>query len=205
MLHMELGHNPDASVRLLNSDLIRYETSSAVRWQLDVPRVKKRIPRRENMAMRPFVAHAATIEDKRAPVPVGAELAREAINRIPKITHAAKQRAKVLEHSLHRVALPGFHWGARMTRREVASVLGCNHLSVLPFRGTSSYSIAILAGSIIALLRRRPIFVICASSNYGRSMPGRDIAKALRIASATSFTPMRADWELIPKSCMERS
>lgn len=47
MLHLELGHNPDASVRLRNSDLIRYETSSAVVWQLDVPRVKKRIPRRE--------------------------------------------------------------------------------------------------------------------------------------------------------------
>jgi hypothetical protein len=47
MLHMELGHNPDASVRLRNSDLIRYETTSAVVWQLDVPRVKKRIPRRE--------------------------------------------------------------------------------------------------------------------------------------------------------------
>jgi hypothetical protein len=47
MLHMELGHNPDASVRLRNSDLIRYETNSAVVWQLDVPRVKKRIPRRE--------------------------------------------------------------------------------------------------------------------------------------------------------------
>jgi hypothetical protein len=47
MLHLELGHNPDASVRLRNSDLIHYETSSAVRWQLDVPRVKKRIPRCE--------------------------------------------------------------------------------------------------------------------------------------------------------------
>jgi len=47
MLHMELGHNPVASARLRNSDLIRYETSSAVVWQLDVPRVKKRIPRRE--------------------------------------------------------------------------------------------------------------------------------------------------------------
>jgi hypothetical protein len=47
MLHMELGHNPVASARLRNSDLVRYETSSAVVWQLDVPRVKKRIPRRE--------------------------------------------------------------------------------------------------------------------------------------------------------------
>ena len=47
MLHMELGHNPVASARMRNSDLVRYETSSAVMWQLDVPRVKKRIPRRE--------------------------------------------------------------------------------------------------------------------------------------------------------------
>lgn len=47
MLHLELGHNPNASVRLRNSDLIHYETKSGVVWHLDVPRVKKRIPRRE--------------------------------------------------------------------------------------------------------------------------------------------------------------
>ena len=47
MLHLELGHNPSASARLHNRDLIRYETKSGVVWQLDVPRVKKRIPRRE--------------------------------------------------------------------------------------------------------------------------------------------------------------
>ncbi len=47
MLHLELGHNPNATVRLRNNDLIRYETKSGVAWQLDVPRVKKRIPRRE--------------------------------------------------------------------------------------------------------------------------------------------------------------
>jgi hypothetical protein len=47
MLHLELGHNPNASARLLNRDLIRYETASGVVWQLDVPRVKKRTPRRE--------------------------------------------------------------------------------------------------------------------------------------------------------------
>ena len=47
MLHLELGHNPNASARLRNRDLIRYETTSGVVWQLDVPRVKKRIPRRE--------------------------------------------------------------------------------------------------------------------------------------------------------------
>jgi site-specific recombinase XerC len=47
MLHLELGHNPNASARLRNSDLIRYETKSGVVWQLDVPRVKKRTPGRE--------------------------------------------------------------------------------------------------------------------------------------------------------------
>ena len=47
MLHLELGHNPNASARLRNRDLIRYETKSGVVWQLDVPRVKKRTPRRE--------------------------------------------------------------------------------------------------------------------------------------------------------------
>jgi hypothetical protein len=47
MLHLELGHNPNASARLRNSDLIRYETKSGVIWQLDVPRVKKRASRRE--------------------------------------------------------------------------------------------------------------------------------------------------------------
>ncbi|HVH87432.1 MAG TPA: hypothetical protein VM912_11960 [Terriglobales bacterium] len=62
--------------------------------------------------------------------PIGAELAQEAISWIRKITHAAWQRAKVLELSPHRVPIPGFHWGARMTRREVARVLGCNDLSV---------------------------------------------------------------------------
>ena len=62
--------------------------------------------------------------------PIGAELAQEAISWIRKVTHAARQRAKLLEISPHRVPIPGFHWGARMTRREVARVLGCNHLSV---------------------------------------------------------------------------
>ncbi len=47
MLHLELGHNPNASVRLRNRDLIRYETKAAVVYQLDVPRVKKRTAGRE--------------------------------------------------------------------------------------------------------------------------------------------------------------
>lgn len=67
--------------------------------------------------------------------PIGAELAQEAISRIRKITHPARQRAKVLEHSPHRVSLPGIHWGARLSRREVASVIGCNHLSVFAIPG----------------------------------------------------------------------
>src|SRR5271157_349509 len=62
--------------------------------------------------------------------PIGAALAQEAIDRIRKITHAARQRAHVLENSSHRVPLPGFHWGARMTRLEVARVLGCDPRSV---------------------------------------------------------------------------
>ena len=47
MLHLELGHNPNASARLRNKDLIRYETKSGVAYQLDVPRIKKRTSRRE--------------------------------------------------------------------------------------------------------------------------------------------------------------
>ncbi len=62
--------------------------------------------------------------------PIGAALAQEAIGRIRKITRVARQRAQVLENSPHRVPLPAFHWGARMTRLEVAHILGCNHLSV---------------------------------------------------------------------------
>jgi integrase len=47
MLHLELGHNPNASARLRNEDLVRYETKSAVAYQLEVPRVKKRTSQRE--------------------------------------------------------------------------------------------------------------------------------------------------------------
>jgi hypothetical protein len=47
MLHLELGHNPSATVRLKNKDLIRYETKTVIGYQLDVPRVKKRTARRE--------------------------------------------------------------------------------------------------------------------------------------------------------------
>jgi hypothetical protein len=62
--------------------------------------------------------------------PIGAALAQEALAKIRKITRAARQRAQVLERFPHRVPLPGFHWGARMTRLEVAHVLGCDPRSV---------------------------------------------------------------------------
>jgi len=47
MLHLELGHNPSATARLKNKDLIRYESKTAICYQLDVPRVKKRTAHRE--------------------------------------------------------------------------------------------------------------------------------------------------------------
>lgn len=47
MLHLELGHNPVATTRLKNRDLHRIETGGQVFFHLDVPRVKKRSPRRE--------------------------------------------------------------------------------------------------------------------------------------------------------------
>jgi hypothetical protein len=55
MLHLELGHNPNASARLRNKDLVRYKTKSGVAYQLDVPRVKKRTSRRETKS-RPISA-----------------------------------------------------------------------------------------------------------------------------------------------------
>jgi hypothetical protein len=47
MLHLELGHNAVATVRLKNRDLQRFETNAGVLYQLDVPRVKKRTAQRE--------------------------------------------------------------------------------------------------------------------------------------------------------------
>ena len=47
MLHLELGHNALATIRLKNRDLLRFETSAAAFYQLDVPRVKKRTAQRE--------------------------------------------------------------------------------------------------------------------------------------------------------------
>ena len=47
MLHLELGHNALATIRLKNRDLLRFETNAGVFYQLDVPRVKKRTAQRE--------------------------------------------------------------------------------------------------------------------------------------------------------------
>lgn len=47
MLHLELGHNALATIRLKNRDFLRFDTSTGVFYQLDVPRVKKRTAQRE--------------------------------------------------------------------------------------------------------------------------------------------------------------
>jgi hypothetical protein len=54
----------------------------------------------------------------------GAELARQAVSEIRSITEAARRRAEELEHSPHRVPIPGYHWAARMTAGEVARSTG---------------------------------------------------------------------------------
>jgi integrase len=56
MLHLELGHNALATIRLKNKDLLRFETSAGVFYQLDVPRVKKRTAHRETKR-RPISKH----------------------------------------------------------------------------------------------------------------------------------------------------
>jgi hypothetical protein len=47
MLHLELGNNPNASARLQNRDLIRYEAKIGVAYHLGIPRLKKRTALRE--------------------------------------------------------------------------------------------------------------------------------------------------------------
>jgi integrase len=47
MLHLELGHNALATIRLKNRDLLRFDTNAGIFYQLDVPRVKKRTAQRE--------------------------------------------------------------------------------------------------------------------------------------------------------------
>ena len=41
MLHLELGHNPNASARLRNKDFVRYQTKSAVAYQVLAPLVRR--------------------------------------------------------------------------------------------------------------------------------------------------------------------
>jgi integrase len=47
MLHLELGLNPYASVQIANADFKRYETEHLTTYQIDVPRIKKRMAHRE--------------------------------------------------------------------------------------------------------------------------------------------------------------
>lgn len=47
MLHLELGCNPNAAVRLKRDDLQRIETAQGILYQVNVPRVKKRTAHRE--------------------------------------------------------------------------------------------------------------------------------------------------------------
>ncbi len=47
MLHLELGINPYATVQLMNKDLRRYSMEDGIYYQIDIPRIKKRIVRRE--------------------------------------------------------------------------------------------------------------------------------------------------------------
>jgi len=54
----------------------------------------------------------------------GAELARKAIHEIRALTQEARERARVLARTPHRVPIPGFHWAARMTAAEVVRALG---------------------------------------------------------------------------------
>jgi hypothetical protein len=54
----------------------------------------------------------------------GAELARKAIHEIRALTQEARECARVLERTPHRVPIPGFHWAARMTADEVVRALG---------------------------------------------------------------------------------
>jgi hypothetical protein len=56
MLHLELGHNALATIRLKNKDLLRFETNAGVFYQLEVPRVKKRTAQRETKR-RPISNH----------------------------------------------------------------------------------------------------------------------------------------------------
>lgn len=53
----------------------------------------------------------------------GAELARQAIAEIRRITQPFRERARILEENPERVPIPGFAWADRMTRAQVEEVL----------------------------------------------------------------------------------
>lgn len=59
--------------------------------------------------------------------PTGADLSRRAVAEIRALTDGARRRARILEKSPHRVTIPGFHWGSRMTVEEVAQALSVQH------------------------------------------------------------------------------
>jgi hypothetical protein len=61
--------------------------------------------------------------------PTGAELAQRAIAEIRTLTKGTRRRARRLEEIPHRVVIPGFHWGSRMTTDEVAHALGLRNWS----------------------------------------------------------------------------
>jgi hypothetical protein len=54
MLHLELGHNALATIRLKNRDLLRFDTNAGIFYQLDVPRVKKRSTAQQETKRRPI-------------------------------------------------------------------------------------------------------------------------------------------------------
>ena len=57
----------------------------------------------------------------------GADLARRAVVEIRSLTDGARRRARILEKTPHRVTIPGFHWGSRMTLEEVAQALSVQY------------------------------------------------------------------------------
>ena len=60
----------------------------------------------------------------------GAELARQAVAEICRITEPFRERARILEEDPERVPIPGFSWGDRMTSAQVEEVMGLRKRSV---------------------------------------------------------------------------
>ena len=69
MLHLELGCNPNAAVRLKGRDLHRVETPQGMLYQLDVPRVKKRTAHRETKRRAISSRLGALLDNLRLPDP----------------------------------------------------------------------------------------------------------------------------------------